>query len=254
MEGRRLTALRRVADDPAADPEDDPNPVGYLATSTGRERALNIAAALGLVASVRRDWWEITDPTGTASDSDFPQGRKTERQGALALLSHLPHHGASEVTADEITTLFEEIRRDMPRWAAGYAEQLPVLARAAAAELVTAGLLRVTGDEDRWQITPGVHLWRVRARQGQPARPGRHRSEADSDPRRGRRDSHRAPGPTANRKPRHRRPDVGLERRTDRRRQMAANPSRCGELVGVDRRDAHVRRRLAGAGRAERIR
>ncbi|WCN79670.1 DUF2398 family protein [Micromonospora sp. LH3U1] len=185
VEGRRLTALRRVADDPAADPEDDPNPVGYLATSTGRERALNIAAALGLVASVRRDWWEITDPTGTASDSDFPQGRKTERQGALALLSHLPHHDASEVTADEITTLFEEIRRDMPRWAAGYAEQLPVLARAAAAELVTAGLLRVTGDEDRWQITPGVHLWRVRARQGQPARPGRHRSEADSDTREG---------------------------------------------------------------------
>ncbi|MEU4645732.1 DUF2398 family protein [Micromonospora sp. NPDC023814] len=83
VEGRRLTALRRVADDPAADPEDDPNPVGYLATSTGRERALNIAAALGLVASVRRDWWEITDPTGSASDFDFPQGRKTERQGAL---------------------------------------------------------------------------------------------------------------------------------------------------------------------------
>ena len=185
VEGRRLTALRRVADDPAANPEDDPNLVGYLATSAGRERALNVAAALGLVASVRRDWWEITDPTGTASDFDFPQGRKTERQGALALLSHLPHHGTSEVTADEITTLFEEIRRDMPRWAAGYAEQLPVLARAAAAELVAAGLLQVTSDEDRWQITPGVHLWRVRARHGQPARPGRHRVEADSDPREG---------------------------------------------------------------------
>lgn len=183
VEGRRLTALRRVADDPVADPDNDPNPVGYLATSTGRERALNIAAALGLVASVRRDWWEITDPTGTASDFDFPQGRKTERQGALALLSHLPHHGASEVTAGEITTMFEEIRRDMPRWAAGYAERLPVLARAAAGELVTAGLLRVTGDEDRWQVTPGVHLWRVRARHGQPARPGRHRTESDSDPR-----------------------------------------------------------------------
>jgi uncharacterized protein (TIGR02678 family) len=180
VEGRRLTALRRVVDDPAADPGDDPNPVGYLATLTGRERALNIAASLGLVTTVRRDWWEITDPTGTASDFDFPQGRRTERQAALALLSHLPQHGAVEVGVDEITILFEEVRQDMPKWAAGYAERLSALARAAAAELVTAGLLRVI-DEDRWQITPGVHLWRVRARQSQPSRPGRHRSDAEAD-------------------------------------------------------------------------
>lgn len=181
VEGRRLTALRRVADDPAADPGDDPNPLGYLATSTGRERALTIAASLGLAATVRRDWWEITDPAGTASDVDFPQGRKTERQAALALLSHLPHHGTPEIGAEEITTLFDEIRRDMPRWAAGYAERLPALARAAAAELVTAGLLRVTVEGGRWQVTPGVHLWRVRARQNQAGRPGRHRAGAGTN-------------------------------------------------------------------------
>lgn len=181
VEGRRLTALRRVVDDPATDPVDDPNPVGYLATVAGRERALNIAASLGLITTVRRDWWEITDPTGTASDFDFPQGRKTERQAALALLSHLPDHDAPGVTADEITTLFEEIRRDMPRWAAGYAERLPALARATATELVTVGLLQASDDENRWQITPGVHLWRVRARQGQPGRAGRHRTEPDAD-------------------------------------------------------------------------
>ncbi|WP_239309891.1 MULTISPECIES: DUF2398 family protein [unclassified Frankia] len=178
VEGRRLTALRRVVDDPAADPQDDPNPVGYLATSTGRERALNVAVSLGLVATVRRDWWEITDPAGTASDVDFPQGRKTERQAALALLSRLPQHGEPEVSSDEITALFEEIRQEMPRWAAGYAERLPALARAAAAELVSAGLLQATGDRDRWQITPGVHLWRVRARHGQPGRARPNRADA----------------------------------------------------------------------------
>ncbi|MFG1997481.1 DUF2398 family protein [Actinoplanes sp. NPDC048988] len=184
VEGRRLTALRRVVDDPAADPGDDPNPVGYLATSTGRERALNIASSLGLVTTVRRDWWEIVDPTGTASDADFPQGRKTERQAALALLSHLPFHGADEINTDEILTLFDEIRQDMPRWAAGYAERLPALVRAAAAELVTAGLLRQAGD-CRWRILPGVHLWRVRVRQGQTGREGRHRAASEDNARAG---------------------------------------------------------------------
>ncbi|GIF44240.1 DUF2398 family protein [Actinoplanes xinjiangensis] len=180
VEGRRLTALRRVVDDPAADPGDDPNPVGYLATSTGRERALNVASSLGLVTTVRRDWWEVVDPTGTASDADFPQGRKTERQGALALLSHLPYHDAIEISADEILTLFDEVRQDMPRWAAGYAERLPALVRAAATELVTVGLLRQTG-EDRWQILPGVHLWRIRVRQGQAGPEGRHRATSGDD-------------------------------------------------------------------------
>ncbi|GAA2909305.1 hypothetical protein Acy02nite_88660 [Actinoplanes cyaneus] len=180
VEGRRLTALRRVVDDPAADPGDDPNPVGYLATSTGRERALNLASSLGLVTTVRRDWWEIVDPTGTTSDADFPQGRKTERQAALALLSHLPFHGADEISADEILALFDEVRQDMPRWAAGYAERLPALVRAAAAELVTAGLLRQAGDS-RWRILPGVHLWRIRVRQGQAGREGRHRAAADDN-------------------------------------------------------------------------
>jgi uncharacterized protein (TIGR02678 family) len=181
VEGRRLAALRRVVDDPAADPGDDPNPVGYLASLAGRERALTVAASLGLVATVRRDWWEVTDPTGTASDVDFPQGRKTERQAALALLSHLPDDGADQVSEDEIVALFEQIRHGMPRWAAGYADRLDALARAAAAELVAVGLLRITGDPGCWQITPGVHLWRVRARQGQPGRAGRHRAPGEAD-------------------------------------------------------------------------
>jgi hypothetical protein len=99
----------------------------------------------------------------------------------LALLSHLPDQGADQVSEDEIVALFEQVRHGMPRWAAGYAERLDALARAAAAELVAVELLRVTGDPGCWQITPGVHLWRVRARQGQPGRPGRHRTETEED-------------------------------------------------------------------------
>jgi uncharacterized protein (TIGR02678 family) len=164
VEGRRLTALRRVADDPAADPGDDPNDVGYLATLTGRERALTVASALGLVSTVRRDWWEITDPAASATTGAFPQGRRIERQAALALLAMLPEHPDRCVNVTDITTMVERIRARTPRWAAGYAERTTTLAHAAAAELVAAGLLHATSADDRWQITPGVHLWRVRVR------------------------------------------------------------------------------------------
>ncbi|MEV4708640.1 DUF2398 family protein [Actinoplanes sp. NPDC049316] len=164
VEGRRLTALRRVADDPAADPGDDPNDVGYLATLTGRERALTAASALGLVSTVRRDWWEITDPAASATTGAFPQGRRIERQAALALLAMLPEHPDRYVTVADITTMVERIRAQTPRWAAGYAERTTALAHAAAAELVAAGLLHAADQDGRWQITPGVHLWRVRVR------------------------------------------------------------------------------------------
>ncbi|EIV92599.1 DUF2398 family protein [Frankia sp. QA3] len=168
VEGRRLTALRRVVDDPSTDPGDDPGPVGYLMTSAGRERALAVVAALGLVATVRRDWWEIIDPSGAATD--FPQGRRTERQAALALLAELPKRPepATDLLLAEIVAMLERWRAALPRWAASYVGRLPALARAAAAELVVAGLLTVVDEVDRWRPTPGVHLWRVRVRHGQP--------------------------------------------------------------------------------------
>ncbi|MFE4674264.1 DUF2398 family protein [Streptomyces sp. NPDC056723] len=172
LEQRRLKAIRRLVDDPATDPLDDAtDTTPYLHTLTGRERALNVAAALGLTTTVRRDWWEITDPSGQAGSLDFPNGRRTERQAALALLAALPtrEDPTASLEIDEITALFADIRARQPRWAAAY-ERLPLLARAAAAELTSVRLLTADPDTpDRWQPTAGVHLWRVRVRQ--PAAP-----------------------------------------------------------------------------------
>jgi len=169
---RRLQALRRLVDDPAADPVDDESEqVPYLHTISGRERALTVAASLGLGITVRRDWWEVTDPSGLASGIDFPNGRRTERQAALALLA-----------IAEIIVLLAQ---------AAYEERLPALARAAAAELVSVRLLVTDpGQPDRWLPTPGIHLWRARVRQpqpgpaldGAPGRAGAHSSEAACPP------------------------------------------------------------------------
>ncbi|WP_432092119.1 DUF2398 family protein [Streptomyces sp. NRRL F-5630] len=184
LETRRLTALRRLVDDPATDPLDDAtDTTPYLHTLTGRERALNVAAALGLGATVRRDWWEITDPSGQASSLDFPNGRRTERQAALALLAVLPtrQDPTAPIGIDEITTLFADIRARQPRWAASY-ERLPALVRAAAAELTSIRLLAADPDiPDRWLPTAGVHLWRVRVRQPAPPPSPVHGSEPAAD-------------------------------------------------------------------------
>ena len=175
VDARRLRALRRVVDDPAADPDDDPSTVGYLSTITGRERALNVVTAFGLVPTVRRDWWQVTDPSGTASGMEFPHGRRTERQAALAILAELPRRTDphAPVLLAEMVALFESVRATLPRWAAAYAGRLPALARAAATELVAAGLLRPsTKPMDCWRPTPGVHLWRVRVRHAEPTTRG----------------------------------------------------------------------------------
>ncbi|MCM8555418.1 DUF2398 family protein [Streptomyces sp. STCH 565 A] len=172
LEQRRLNAIRRLVDDPATDPlDDDTDATPYLHTLTGRERALNVIAALGLTATVRRDWWQVTDPSGQSTSIDFPNGRRTERQAALALLAFLPgrEDPSAPVSLSDITDLFTQVRADQPRWAAAY-ERLPALGRAAVAELTGVGLL--TSDPavpDTWLPTPGVHLWRVRVRRPQPA-------------------------------------------------------------------------------------
>ncbi|MFI1200411.1 DUF2398 family protein [Streptomyces sp. NPDC020883] len=184
LEQRRLKALRRLVDDPATDPLDDAtDTTPYLHTLTGRERALNVAAALGLGVTVRRDWWEITDPSGQASSLDFPNGRRTERQAALALLAFLPtrEDPTAPLGIDDITSLFADIRARQPRWAASY-ERLPALARAAAAELTSVRLLTADPDvPDRWQPTAGVHLWRVRVRQPTPPSPAQGNASATAN-------------------------------------------------------------------------
>jgi hypothetical protein len=180
-----MTALRRVIDDPAADPDDDPSVVGYLSTITGRERALNVSASLGLVTTVRRDWWEVIDPVGGATGIGFPQGRRIERQAALALLAELPHRTPSDtpLLVEEIVALLTRVREQLPRWAASYGGRLDLLARAAAEELVAAALLVPADVPDRWHPTPGVHLWRVRVGHGEPtarvAGDGRRASQQD---------------------------------------------------------------------------
>ncbi|GAB3259195.1 DUF2398 family protein [Kineosporia babensis] len=171
LEERRLTAVRRVIDDPAADPLDDPatrsGGLGYLSTDSGRERALNDAAALGLKVTVRQDWWEVSDPSGAATAIDFPLGRRSERQAALSLLHEMVRNGNPErnVTLAQMIEHFTVVRTSLPKWAASYGERLHLLARAAADELVTAGLLRRSDDPDTWIPTPGVFLWRVKLRQ-----------------------------------------------------------------------------------------
>ncbi|MEV7374684.1 DUF2398 family protein [Streptomyces sp. NPDC090301] len=171
LEQRRLNAVRRLVDDPASDPFEDPtDTTAYLHTLTGRERALNVVAALGLTATVRRDWWQVTDPTGQASVIDFPHGRRMERQAALALLATLPDRDdpAAAVTLTDIADLFTQLRARQPRWAASY-DRMTTLARAATRELISAGLLKADpGACDQWWPTPGVHLWRVRVHQPDP--------------------------------------------------------------------------------------
>lgn len=168
LEQRRLKVIRRLVDDPATDPlDDDTDTTAYLHTLTGRERALNVTAALGLATTVRRDWWQTTDPTGLASGIDFPNGRRMERQAALALLAVLPSREdpAAALTLDEVAELCTRLRASQPRWAASY-DRMPALARAAAAELTAVGLLIPDPDvPDQWRPAPGVHLWRVRVHQ-----------------------------------------------------------------------------------------
>lgn len=171
VQERRLQAVRRLIDDPATDPLDDSEQVPYLHTISGRERALTVAASLGLGITVRRDWWEVTDPSGLGSGIDFPNGRRTERQAALALLAILPRRPdpAAPLPLAEIIALLAEARASLPRWAAAYEGKLPALGRAAAAELVTVQLLFTDSSEpDQWLPTPGIHLWRARIRQPQP--------------------------------------------------------------------------------------
>ena len=168
---RRLQAVRRLVDDPAASPFGDGDQIPYLHTISGRERALTVTASLGLATSVRRDWWEVTDPSGLGSGTDFPNGRRTERQAALALLASLPrrHDPSAPLPLAEITMVLEEARAPLPRWAAAYGGRLHALARAAAGELAAVGLLHHDEEQvDHWLPTPGIHLWRVCVRQPEP--------------------------------------------------------------------------------------
>lgn len=169
---RRHCAVRRLVDDPGCDPGRD----DYLQTSSGRNRALDVLHALGLAASVRRDWWQVSDRSGLGSTLDFPNGRRSERQAALALLHHLGRRDRTSddrepvVALSEIVALLEGVRSRLPRWAAAYEQRLPALAEAAAVELVRAGLLHNLtlsdaehdGTERWWRPTPAVRLWRVK--------------------------------------------------------------------------------------------
>lgn len=173
---RRQQAIRRLVDDPGIDPRVD----DYLQSSIGRNRALNVLHALGLVGTVRRDWWQVSDPSGLGSALDFPNGRRSERQAALALLEHLGGRSLTEVGHErhiaigEIVSLFQQVRVQLPRWAAAYDQRLSALANAATGDLVAAGFLiaaapaddNLDGSDDVdaccWLPTPAVRLWRIK--------------------------------------------------------------------------------------------
>jgi hypothetical protein len=162
---RAVSAVRSVLDDPGLEPGAS-TPEGvmpYLETITGRERALTAAHSLGLAVAARRDWWQINDPTGRASTESFPVGRRCDRQAALTVLHALVAGTlAGPVTTAEIVVLLTGVVERVPRWAHSYQRSLPALAKAAAGQLVTAGLLRAAPEAaDTWHPTPGVHLWRV---------------------------------------------------------------------------------------------
>lgn len=175
LEDRRLRLIRQLVDDPATDPTNDQTEGSpYLHTLSGRERALNVIGSLGYVSTVRRDWWQVTDPTGLGTALTFPNGRRVERQAALALLAALAHRPdpAAPLGVTDVVDVLEQARDELPRWAAAYSGRLPALARAAAAELAAAGLLHPAQDDaDLWHPTPGIHLWRVRVRYGSTANP-----------------------------------------------------------------------------------
>ncbi|RJQ86635.1 DUF2398 family protein [Amycolatopsis panacis] len=169
VDERRLRAVRRLVDDPASDPLDDRAAMPYLHTPAGRDRALEVIASLGFTTTARRDWWEVTDASGIGTLIDFPNGRRNERQAALALLDAVTQRPdpRGELHLSEVVELFAQVRTRVPRWAAAYDHRLPALARAAAAELVAVGLLARRGP-DVWQPTPGVHFWRVAVRHSAP--------------------------------------------------------------------------------------
>ncbi|WP_144065761.1 DUF2398 family protein [Lentzea albidocapillata] len=165
LDARRFFAVRRLIDDPATDPFDSRAATPYLTTPAGRDRALEVITALGFTTTARRDWWETTDPTGVGTAIDFPNGRRNERQAALALLDAVKHRAdpLGEMHMSEMIALFEDVRVGQPRWAAAYEDRLPALARAAAAELVAVALLAPVS-QDTWQPTAGIHFWRVAVR------------------------------------------------------------------------------------------
>ncbi|MFD5823858.1 DUF2398 family protein [Lentzea sp. NPDC060358] len=167
LDARRFFALRRLVDDPATDPFDGRTATPYLTTPAGRDRALEVTTALGFTTTARRDWWETTDPSGVGTAIDFPNGRRNERQAALALLDAVKRRAEPlrELQLSEMVALFEDVRALQPRWAAAYEDRLPALARAAAAELVAVALLTPV-TRDTWRPTAGIHFWRVAVRRG----------------------------------------------------------------------------------------
>ncbi|MEU9074425.1 DUF2398 family protein [Kitasatospora sp. NPDC048538] len=164
---RRHVAMRAVMDDPGVVPDPATEAGKYLSSYTGREHAMTAAAAAGLVCTVRRDWWSVSDPYGRSTDLTFPTGRSLEQHGALLLLEAL-------VGRDEPMEWFgiewasSQLRRELaerPWWARRY--QGPggerSLAEAGIRQLLSAGIVSADPPPGSgWRPTPAVHLWQVR--------------------------------------------------------------------------------------------
>lgn len=84
----RHTALRALLDDPVVDLEALPTTVrNYLATSSGRSKALAVAQEAGFVVERHAEVWLAIDPTGQSSPHRFsPSGRGSKVQQAAGLV------------------------------------------------------------------------------------------------------------------------------------------------------------------------
>jgi uncharacterized protein (TIGR02678 family) len=179
---RRHLALRAVLDDPVVDPDPESDHGRYLASGAGRNQALETAHLAGLVCTVRRDWWTISDPAGNCTDIEFPVGRSQEHQAALVLLEALcarPQPQAPFALEDAEVVLRARLER-LPWWASRYrtGRGSRRLAEAAAAILEQAGLLHPPIAQT-WAPTPGIHSWRVTVLEQAPR--AAQRSEGDDD-------------------------------------------------------------------------
>ncbi|MGW0817027.1 DUF2398 family protein [Streptomyces viridiviolaceus] len=165
----RQEAVRAVLDDPGV-PADPTTAAGqYLATPRGRDHALDAAAAVGLTCTVRQDWWTVHDPQRRTTDVAFPETRSHEQQAALLLLDSLASRPEPMAwvgprwAADTIAGHLAQ----RPWWATSYRHRPAALTAAAAAHLLTAGVL-TTAPGEGWQPTPALNQWQILVSHGTP--------------------------------------------------------------------------------------
>jgi uncharacterized protein (TIGR02678 family) len=162
---RRHRALRAVIDDAVVVPDGDRGVARYMASPSGRRRALNAALTAGLTCIVRRDLWLTADPDRSSTDLEFPQPRSLTGQAALLLVDWLNTAESTAVLpADAFEAIIDRAKADNAEWARSYRSPTALrnLTAEAIAILVAAGVLIPSDDRPRQWTATGAHAyWRV---------------------------------------------------------------------------------------------